>query len=83
MAGNAPWWTQLPNKTGKDPEPFQPADRSKKGQHLGECFHITCTRTGADWYNKVNRRYFCEVCATAINDACVAHGQAEVCQPRS
>jgi hypothetical protein len=81
VPANTTWWTQFPKTGAKGPQSFESVDPSDKGKYLGQCFQVTCARAGADWYNKINRRYFCEVCATAINEACLAYGQAEICKP--
>ncbi|HUR41492.1 MAG TPA: hypothetical protein VM240_10035 [Verrucomicrobiae bacterium] len=51
-----------------------------KGEYGGQCYHLTCTRGSADWYNKSSGRYFCDPCARAINEICLAQGQKKLCE---
>jgi hypothetical protein len=46
----------------------------------GQCFHVTCTNIGADWYNKGNSRYYCDRCARGINEDCLEQGQTKLCE---
>lgn len=37
-----------------------------KGDKHGECNRTVCTNTGANWFNKSTRKYYCKPCALQI-----------------
>jgi hypothetical protein len=51
-----------------------------RGEYGGRCNHPTCRHTGADWYNKASGRYYCDACARATNEICLAKGLSKLCE---
>jgi len=77
MSAITTWWS--PQQVAGLGLPQQP-QYARRGAFGGQCHHITCTRTGADWWNKGNGRYFCDTCARQINAFCVHQGEPELCE---
>jgi hypothetical protein len=55
------------------------ASAPRRGMFGGQCFHLTCRHTGADWYNTQDRRYYCDEHARKINEHCVAENLPKLC----
>jgi hypothetical protein len=50
-----------------------------RGTFSGQCFHLTCTQTGSDWFNKLDERYYCDEHARALNEQSLRDGMPKVC----
>lgn len=77
MAAITTWWS------AQQLEPLVPvlgSHETRKGTFGGQCFHVTCRHSGADWFNQRNERYYCDSCARAINDDCAQQGVPASCE---
>ena len=45
----------------------------------GECFRAFCHTTGANWYHRKAGHYYCERCATALNEEAWFKGEPPAC----
>jgi hypothetical protein len=70
------WWK--PDQKLGESRYFEAAD-PRRGSFGAQCHHLTCSRNGANWYNKLNCRYYCEQCAQSINADCEKNGLTVVC----
>ena len=59
--------------------PFSTQLLPKRGEYNGQCFHATCERTGADWINRQDQRYYCDAHARSINEHCLREGLTKLC----
>ncbi len=41
---------------------------NQKGEFGGECNRTVCKNIHAVWYNRSTQRYYCEPCATLLNE---------------
>jgi len=82
MAAITTWWSpEQAIGLGRPAEPQQQLhDGPRRGAFGGQCHHVTCAHTGADWFNKSNGRYYCDSCARAINEICLDQGELEFCE---
>ena len=76
MSAITTWWSPQ-QVAGLGPHQSQDARRGAFG---GQCHHVTCSRTSADWWNKGNGRYYCDRCARLINAFCLHQGEQELCE---
>ena len=51
----------------------------RRGSFGGQCFHPTCRQAGADWYNTIDHRYYCDLHARAMNEASEGEDLPSVC----
>lgn len=77
MAVVTTWWKRE-QRLASLPNLARPA--AKRGAFGGQCFHVTCQTTGADWFNRLDHRYYCDECARRINEGCLAEGLTKVCE---
>lgn len=72
------WWdTQLASPAD---EYWKKFGMPKRGAYGGRCNHPSCRVEGADWYNKVSGKYYCDGCARKTNEMCMALGQPKLCE---
>lgn len=55
---------------------------SHRGQFDGRCNNEFCYNRGADWYSRASGNYYCDECARAINEMCLAQGTRKICELR-
>ena len=73
------WWNPETGLTGVT-VPLDSAVAPRRGTFGGQCFHPTCRTKGADWYNNMDRRYYCDHHARGINEHCLAYGLPKECE---
>lgn len=80
MAVLTSWWNPETGLTGATVPLEVAINTPRRGAFGGQCFHPTCRKTGADWYNTMDRRYYCDHHARAINADCLANGLPKECE---
>ena len=70
------WWNDL----GATPQVTALFTLPGKGEYHGLCNNPDCDNTGADWYSRGSCLYYCDACARAINEQCLAMGKRKVCE---
>jgi hypothetical protein len=70
------WWNREQTAT----LPMRRDLLPRRGTFGGQCFHPTCSHTGADWFNRLDQRYYCDDHARALNHQSLADGLAKVCE---
>lgn len=51
-----------------------------KGQKNGSCNRQACQESGATWFNKVMKAYYCQPCALRLNETKLSDGSV-LCSP--
>ena len=54
----------------------------QRGAFGSRCNNELCDNGGADWFSRASGQYYCDECARAINEMCLAQGTRKLCELR-